>query len=268
MLLVGGGTGLAPLKSILRHVIENGLRREMTLYWGVRSERDLYAHGALEELARRARRSALRAGALRAIAAVAGAARHGCTRRCSREVEQLDRYEIYASGPPANDRGRAPRVRQRGVAIRAPVSSIPSTMRRIRPRASGRWPPPSPDPRPSRAGSRRPVHARARASSAPTRAPGTTQCARSKSRAQRRRRQLEQIARRSRRCVAVIDLDRSVPRTAPPVPPIRPRSAWRARAGTPRQSSTCAPRRASSCCRQLAAVAALDRAGCGCPPRR
>ena len=38
MLLVGGGTGLAPLKSILRHVIENGLRRDMTLYWGVRAE--------------------------------------------------------------------------------------------------------------------------------------------------------------------------------------------------------------------------------------
>ena len=54
MLLVGGGTGLAPLKSILRHVIENDLPRHMTLYWGVRSERDLYAHEELEELARRA----------------------------------------------------------------------------------------------------------------------------------------------------------------------------------------------------------------------
>jgi CDP-4-dehydro-6-deoxyglucose reductase, E3 len=54
MLLIGGGTGLAPLKSILRHVIENGLRREMRLYWGVRSERDLYAHEALEQMTRRA----------------------------------------------------------------------------------------------------------------------------------------------------------------------------------------------------------------------
>ncbi len=53
MLLVGGGTGLAPLKSILRHVIENDLPRRMTLYWGVRSERDLYAHQELEELVRR-----------------------------------------------------------------------------------------------------------------------------------------------------------------------------------------------------------------------
>jgi CDP-4-dehydro-6-deoxyglucose reductase len=52
MLLVGGGTGLAPLKSILRHVLENGLHREMTLYWGVRTERDLYAQAWLEEAAR------------------------------------------------------------------------------------------------------------------------------------------------------------------------------------------------------------------------
>src|ERR1700693_3322502 len=52
MLLVGGGTGLAPLKSIVRHVIENDLPRHMTLYWGVRSERDLYANQELEELAR------------------------------------------------------------------------------------------------------------------------------------------------------------------------------------------------------------------------
>ena len=50
MLLIGGGTGIAPLLSILRHVIENGMERDMRLYWGVRSERDLYAHATLENL--------------------------------------------------------------------------------------------------------------------------------------------------------------------------------------------------------------------------
>jgi CDP-4-dehydro-6-deoxyglucose reductase len=54
MLLIGGGTGLAPLLSILRHVIETGIEREMILYWGVRTLRDLYAQAVLEELVARA----------------------------------------------------------------------------------------------------------------------------------------------------------------------------------------------------------------------
>jgi propane monooxygenase reductase subunit len=78
MLLIGGGTGLAPLLSILRHLIENGIERDMTLYWGVRGERDLYAHATLEQAARRARRFlALRAGAVGAGACVARADRLG-----------------------------------------------------------------------------------------------------------------------------------------------------------------------------------------------
>src|ERR1700690_4681266 len=52
ILMIGGGTGLAPLKSILRHLIETGIHRAVTLYWGGRSERDLYAHDELERLPR------------------------------------------------------------------------------------------------------------------------------------------------------------------------------------------------------------------------
>jgi CDP-4-dehydro-6-deoxyglucose reductase, E3 len=42
MLFVGGGTGFAPLKGLLEHALHLGLKRPMTLYWGVRAERDLY----------------------------------------------------------------------------------------------------------------------------------------------------------------------------------------------------------------------------------
>jgi len=99
MLLVGGGTGLAPLKSIVRHVIENGLRREMTLYWGVRSEPDLYAHGALEELARSA--AHLRYVPVLSEPSPRWEGRRGWVHEAVlREVEQLHRYEVYASGPP------------------------------------------------------------------------------------------------------------------------------------------------------------------------
>ncbi len=99
MLLVGGGTGLAPLKSIMRHVIENGVRREMTLYWGVRGERDLYAHAALEELARSDAR--LRYVPVLSEPSSRWEGRRGLVHEAVlREVEQLRRYEVYASGPP------------------------------------------------------------------------------------------------------------------------------------------------------------------------
>jgi CDP-4-dehydro-6-deoxyglucose reductase len=100
MLLVGGGTGLAPLKSILRHVIENGLNREMTLYWGVRSERDLYAHEQLEELARRAR--TFRYAAVLSEPGPGWRGRRGWVHEAVlRDVERMDIPDIYASGPPA-----------------------------------------------------------------------------------------------------------------------------------------------------------------------
>ena len=68
MLLVGGGTGIAPLISILRHVAETGMERDMRVYWGVRSERDLYAQAR----ARARRTFELRAGAIRGLAPMAG----------------------------------------------------------------------------------------------------------------------------------------------------------------------------------------------------
>jgi CDP-4-dehydro-6-deoxyglucose reductase len=48
ILLVAGGTGLAPIKSIIEHAIHHKIRRSMTLYWGARSRVDLYLAGLPE----------------------------------------------------------------------------------------------------------------------------------------------------------------------------------------------------------------------------
>ena len=40
--LIGGGTGFAPLKGILEHAFEIGIRKPLHLFWGVRARRDLY----------------------------------------------------------------------------------------------------------------------------------------------------------------------------------------------------------------------------------
>jgi CDP-4-dehydro-6-deoxyglucose reductase, E3 len=107
MLLVGGGTGLAPLLSILRHVAENGIERDMTLYWGVCSERDLYAHDLLEKLAGRSGAPAARAARFRYVPVLSepspawDGARGWVHEAVLESLGDLDKYDVYAAGPPA-----------------------------------------------------------------------------------------------------------------------------------------------------------------------
>jgi len=42
LILVGGGTGFAPLKGIMEDLMAQGLDRPVHIYWGVRSKADLY----------------------------------------------------------------------------------------------------------------------------------------------------------------------------------------------------------------------------------
>lgn len=42
MIFVAGGTGFAPIKAQIEHMLHHGTDREMVLYWGARSLRDLY----------------------------------------------------------------------------------------------------------------------------------------------------------------------------------------------------------------------------------
>jgi CDP-4-dehydro-6-deoxyglucose reductase len=42
LILMGGGTGFAPLKGMIEHAFHVGIERPIHLYWGARSRRDLY----------------------------------------------------------------------------------------------------------------------------------------------------------------------------------------------------------------------------------
>jgi CDP-4-dehydro-6-deoxyglucose reductase len=48
--LIGGGTGYAPLRAMLKHLLERGDRRPLHLYWGAQTQADLYEHAAIQEL--------------------------------------------------------------------------------------------------------------------------------------------------------------------------------------------------------------------------
>jgi CDP-4-dehydro-6-deoxyglucose reductase, E3 len=120
MLLIGGGTGLAPLLGMLRHVIENGIERDMTLYWGVRSERDLYAQATLQRLA--AELVTARAGSLRYVPVLSEpsaewqGSRGWVHEAVLRDIADLSPYDAYTAGPPAMIEAVRREFARRGVA--------------------------------------------------------------------------------------------------------------------------------------------------------
>jgi NAD(P)H-flavin reductase/ferredoxin len=53
ILMVAGGSGLAPILAILRDAVARGVERSVTLVFGAREQRDLYALAEIETIARR-----------------------------------------------------------------------------------------------------------------------------------------------------------------------------------------------------------------------
>jgi CDP-4-dehydro-6-deoxyglucose reductase len=45
VIFVAGGTGFAPIKAIIEHMLHHRMPREIVLYWGARAKRDLYMPG-------------------------------------------------------------------------------------------------------------------------------------------------------------------------------------------------------------------------------
>ena len=101
-LLIGGGTGYAPLRSMLRDLLSVGDRRPLHLYWGAQTRQDLYEDEQVRALSAahpnlhytpvlsdpqpadnwNGRRGLVHAAALQ-------------------DHPQLQDFDVYASGPPA-----------------------------------------------------------------------------------------------------------------------------------------------------------------------
>jgi CDP-4-dehydro-6-deoxyglucose reductase len=103
-LMVGGGTGYAPLRAMLRQLLATNDRRPVTLYWGARAAGDLYEHNWLMHVA------AARPGfEYRPVLSAAEGELPGWEGRRGIVHEavladlghELARYDVYASGPPA-----------------------------------------------------------------------------------------------------------------------------------------------------------------------
>lgn len=101
-ILVAGGTGFAPVKSILRHVLETGGRRPLHLYWGARHEVDLYQDAWVRE--RVERFPQFRYTPVLSMPAGDEASRHrtGLVHDAVlADYPDLSSAEVYAAGPPA-----------------------------------------------------------------------------------------------------------------------------------------------------------------------
>jgi len=102
ILMMAGGTGFAPIKSMLRHLHEVGPARPVHFYWGVRAPRDLYADALLT-------RWVSQHGGFRYTPVLSepleGDAWRGRTgwvhEALVHDYPDLSGFELYMAGPPA-----------------------------------------------------------------------------------------------------------------------------------------------------------------------
>jgi CDP-4-dehydro-6-deoxyglucose reductase len=102
-IMVGGGTGYAPLRAMLRELLASGDRRPITLYWGGRTPADLYEDRWLTNLAAVRPLFVYRPVLSEAhTEPSAGPRRSGFVHAAVLEdYPDLSGYDVYASGPPA-----------------------------------------------------------------------------------------------------------------------------------------------------------------------
>lgn len=100
--MIGGGTGYAPLRAMLRQLLATGDRRPLTLYWGARTPADLYEHEWLTQVAH-TRPAFTYRPVLSDAATSAWTGRTGLVHEAALADlgEDLSQYDVYASGPPA-----------------------------------------------------------------------------------------------------------------------------------------------------------------------
>ena len=114
MLCVAGGTGLAPVLAIVRGALESGMRNDIHVYFGVRSERDIYCTDELFRLAEC--HPNLTVHVVVAEGSGNPALRSGVvTEAVARDWSSLDGWRAYLCGaPPMVDAATAV-ARERGV---------------------------------------------------------------------------------------------------------------------------------------------------------
>lgn len=99
-LFVGGGTGYAPLRAMLRSLLERGDTRPLELYWGAAAEVDLYAQAEIRLWLEQY--PTLRFTPVLSAPGEGWNGRSGLVHKAVlADHPRLADYDVYAAGPPA-----------------------------------------------------------------------------------------------------------------------------------------------------------------------
>jgi CDP-4-dehydro-6-deoxyglucose reductase len=100
-ILVAGGTGFAPIKSILEYAFAQNIQRPLHLYWGVRARRDLYLSDLPQAWAREHGNFKFTPVLSEPRPEDHWDERRGWVHEAvAADYPDLSGYEVYASGPP------------------------------------------------------------------------------------------------------------------------------------------------------------------------
>ena len=99
LLFVAGGTGLAPIKAIIESLCERENMPEMFVYWGVRSQPDLYMHAVFKELAQNFQSLRYEPVLSRPEPDWQGRSGYVHSAVCE-DFHDLSRFDAYLCGPP------------------------------------------------------------------------------------------------------------------------------------------------------------------------
>jgi len=108
MIMMGGGTGFAPLKSMLEDLLAHNDRRPLHLFWGAKNLAELYMHEQVQQWAEENDHIEYTCALSEPGGEDAADSFHGLVHKAVLEqYPELSNFDIYMSGPPAMiDAGR------------------------------------------------------------------------------------------------------------------------------------------------------------------
>ncbi len=101
IIMIAGGTGFAPIKSLVEYALKNNDKRNINIYWGVRKEQDLYLNKLVKDWSDRYTHINY-IPVLSEIESINGwSGKTGFVHEAVlQDYKDLSEYDVYACGPP------------------------------------------------------------------------------------------------------------------------------------------------------------------------